>query len=28
VDNRICPHCMREGHDIDADYCKYCGSKL
>lgn len=28
VDNRICPHCMREGHDIDADYCKYCGNKL
>jgi voltage-gated potassium channel len=28
VDNRICPHCMREGHDINADYCKYCGTKL
>jgi voltage-gated potassium channel len=28
VDNRVCPHCMREGHDVDADYCKYCGSKL
>ncbi|NSL86519.1 ion transporter [Chitinophaga solisilvae] len=28
VDNRICPHCMREGHDSNADYCKFCGSKL
>ncbi|CAL1518291.1 ion transporter [Chitinophaga sp. MM2321] len=28
VDQRICPHCMREGHDANADYCKYCGSKL
>jgi voltage-gated potassium channel len=28
VDQRICPHCMREGHDTNADYCKFCGSKL
>lgn len=28
VDHRICPHCMREGHDTNADYCKYCGTKL
>ncbi|RBL90549.1 ion transporter [Chitinophaga flava] len=28
VDQRICPHCMREGHDANADYCKYCGTKL
>lgn len=28
VDHRICPHCMREGHDYNADYCKYCGTKL
>lgn len=28
VDHRICPHCMREGHDANADYCKYCGTKL
>lgn len=23
-----CPHCLKEGHDIDAKYCKYCGGKL
>ena len=23
-----CPECSREGHDSDASYCKYCGSKL
>ncbi|WNJ17687.1 ion transporter [Pontibacter sp. G13] len=23
-----CPHCSREGHDEDADFCKFCGYKL
>ncbi len=23
-----CPSCGREGHDEDADFCKYCGTKL
>ena len=23
-----CPGCAREGHDTDANYCKYCGSGL
>ncbi|WP_345950421.1 ion transporter [Mucilaginibacter sp. PAMB04274] len=23
-----CPNCGREGHDGDANYCKYCGSNL
>ncbi len=23
-----CPHCLKEGHDVDARYCKYCGGKL
>ncbi|WP_234736180.1 ion transporter [Tellurirhabdus bombi] len=23
-----CPNCSREGHDRDATFCKYCGSKL
>ena len=23
-----CPECIREGHDADAKYCKYCGAKL
>jgi voltage-gated potassium channel len=28
VSRQVCPNCMREGHDVDAIYCKYCGSKL
>ncbi len=28
VSMQVCPNCMREGHDIDAVYCKYCGSKM
>lgn len=23
-----CPNCSKEGHDLDADFCKYCGSSL
>ena len=23
-----CPNCGKEGHDNDADFCKYCGAKL
>ncbi|RYG01390.1 MAG: zinc-ribbon domain-containing protein, partial [Chitinophagaceae bacterium] len=23
-----CPNCGREGHEEDAEFCKYCGSKL
>jgi voltage-gated potassium channel len=23
-----CPNCSREGHDTDAEYCKFCGSSL
>jgi voltage-gated potassium channel len=25
---RICRGCSRGGHDLDADYCKYCGSEI
>ena len=25
---RQCPHCEKSGHEIDADYCKYCGGDL
>jgi len=28
VTTQVCPHCLREGHDVDAVYCKYCGAKL
>lgn len=25
---QVCPHCHREGHDVDAVFCKYCGGEL
>jgi len=25
---QVCPQCSAEGHDQDAGYCKYCGTKL
>lgn len=28
VTTRSCIHCSREGHDLDAKYCKYCGEEL
>ena len=28
VSTQSCPSCGAEGHDVDAAYCKYCGSKL
>ena len=28
VTTQVCPVCLREGHDADAGYCKYCGAKL
>lgn len=27
-DNRACPSCGKEGHEHDAQFCKFCGSKL
>jgi voltage-gated potassium channel len=24
----VCQNCLREGHDIDAEFCKYCGHLL
>ena len=26
--NTLCPHCERAGHEIDAEYCKFCGGDL
>jgi len=26
--NNACPNCGREGHDLDAKFCKYCSSPL
>ena len=28
VSTQACPNCSREGHDPDAQYCKFCGSEL
>lgn len=28
ITTQVCQYCSREGHDIDATYCKYCGHKL
>lgn len=28
VTTEVCPHCLKEGHDKDAKFCKYCSSKL
>jgi len=28
VSTQVCPHCLKEGHEADAAYCKYCGEKL
>ncbi|MFW5760643.1 MAG: ion transporter [Cyclobacteriaceae bacterium] len=28
VSTQVCPECSREGHDVDADFCKFCGGEL
>ncbi len=28
LSTQVCPHCMKDGHDNDAVFCKYCGEKL
>jgi len=28
VTTQNCPECLREGHDKDAEYCKFCSAKL
>ncbi len=28
VSNVACQNCSEEGHDTDAEYCKYCGVEL
>ena len=25
---QVCPNCLKEGHDIDANYCKFCGHEI
>ena len=28
ISTQACPECSAEGHDSDAKFCKYCGSRL
>jgi voltage-gated potassium channel len=28
LSTQVCPKCLREEHDSDAIYCKYCSGKL
>jgi voltage-gated potassium channel len=28
ISGQVCPHCLKEGHDVDAVYCKHCSGKL
>jgi voltage-gated potassium channel len=28
ITTQVCPHCLKEGHDADAIYCKFCGGSL
>ena len=28
LSTQTCPTCLRQGHDTDATYCKFCGGKL
>ncbi|HKZ37021.1 MAG TPA: ion transporter [Chryseolinea sp.] len=28
VTTQVCPHCLKEGHDHDAIFCKYCSGRL
>ena len=25
---KVCPYCLKEGHDSDAGHCKFCGELL
>jgi voltage-gated potassium channel len=28
ITTQVCPNCLKEGHDVDAVHCKFCGSHL
>ncbi|MBI9067244.1 MAG: ion transporter [Salinivirgaceae bacterium] len=28
VSTQVCPECLKEGHEADAKFCKYCGSEI
>jgi len=25
---KVCSHCLKDGHDVDATFCKFCGGKI
>lgn len=28
ISTEVCPSCGSEGHDVDADFCKFCGARM
>ncbi len=28
VTTQVCPNCLKEGHDTDAEFCKFCGDEI
>ncbi len=28
ITTQVCPNCLKEGHDIDAEFCKFCGTRI
>jgi len=28
VTTQVCPNCLKEGHDTDAEFCKFCGAEI
>lgn len=28
ITTQVCPNCLKEGHDPDAEFCKFCGAEL
>ena len=28
ITTQVCPECLAEGHDLDAKFCKFCGTEL
>lgn len=28
VSTQVCPNCLKEGHDTDAEFCKFCGAEI
>ncbi len=28
ITTQVCPNCLKEGHDKDAEFCKFCGAEI